>query len=577
VSDRVGATPGASAADTLDAVSEAVEGAAGAPLGESDASVIRSSTVMATGTIVSRITGVLRTTALTAAVGTGLLADAYNTANTLPNIIYILLIGGALNAVFIPQLVRHMTDDSDGGRSYADRLLTLSGLVLLAITVLAVLTAPWLTPLYAGNSWTPQQIEVLTQFAYLCLPQIFFYGMYSLYSQVLNTRGHFAAPMFAPIVNNIVVIVGCLAFLLVEHAPTIATISSGGILLLGSATTLGVVAQAAVLVPVMSRAGYRFRPRFDLRGQGLGKAVTLAKWTIFFVAVNQVAFLVVTRLANTAGAEQNALGTAAPKGSFVYASAHLMFVLPHSIITVSVVTALMPRMSRAAHAGNLAAVRHDIARGMRLIAAALVPATILLALLAPQLSQLLLGYGNAGDAGARAIGQVVQVFAVGLVAYSLYYVLLRGFFAVEDTRTPALVNLFLTAVNLSVGYALYRVLPPAQKVEGLAFGYAAAYIATTVVFWLILRRRFGGLDTYLTVRTLVRLAVAGVLAAAAGAGVLALLGSHTGSGKAAALVDCALVGPVVLGVFAAVARRTRVTEVVEVTEMVRRRLRRAAP
>jgi putative peptidoglycan lipid II flippase len=237
------------------------------------------------------VTGVLRTTALTAAVGTGLLADAYNTANTLPNIIYILVIGGALNAVFIPQLVRHMKDDDDEGRAYSDRLLTLCGIALLAVTTLAVLTAPWVTPLYAGTGWTPHQIEVLTQFAYLCLPQIFFYGVYALYSQVLNTRGHFAAPMFAPIVNNVVVIVGCVVFLVVEHSPDIETIDTRGILLLGTVTTLGVVAQAVVLVPVLARTGYRYRPRFDLRGQGLGRAVTLAKWTIFFVAVNQFAFL----------------------------------------------------------------------------------------------------------------------------------------------------------------------------------------------------------------------------------------------------------------------------------------------
>jgi putative peptidoglycan lipid II flippase len=539
----------------------------------SDAAVIRSSTVMATGTVVSRVTGVLRTTALTAAVGTGLLADAYNTANTLPNIIYILLIGGALNAVFIPQLVRHMKDDEDEGRAYSDRLLTLCGIVLLAITILAVVSAPWVTPLYAGQGWTPRQIQVLTEFAYLCLPQIFFYGVYALYSQVLNTRGHFGAPMFAPIVNNVVVIVGCIVFIAAEHSPDIADISTGGILLLGVVTTLGVVAQAVVLVPVLARTGYRYRPRFDLRGQGLGRAVTLAKWTIFFVAVNQLAFLFVTRLANTAGAEQADLGVAAPKGSFVYASAHLMFVLPHSVITVSVVTALMPRMSRFAHAGDLAALRRDISRGMRLIAAALVPATALLALLAPQLSELLLGYGNAGDAQARAIGQVVQVFSVGLVAYSVYYVLLRGFFAVEDTRTPALVNLFLTAVNLGVGYALYRVLPPEQKVSGLAFGYAVAYIATTVVFWLILRRRFGGLDSYETIRTFVRLLIAGAVCGLAGYVALRLLDGRAGEGKLGALVACVLVAPLVLAVFWLVASRLRVTEVVEVTGLVRRRWR----
>ena len=539
---------------------------------DTDAGVIHSSTVMATGTIVSRVTGVLRTTALTAAVGTGLLADAYNTANTLPNIIYILLVGGALNAVFIPQLVRHMSDDVDEGRAYADRLLTLSGLVLLAVTTAAVLTAPWVTPLYAGTGWNAHQIQVLTQFAYLCLPQIFFYGMYALYSQVLNTHGQFGPPMFAPIVNNVVVIAGCGVFLAVQHSPNINSIDSGGILLLGAVTTVGVVAQALVLMPVMARSGYRYRPRFDLRGQGLGRAVALARWTIFFVAVNQLTFLLVTRLANTAGAQQAALGIAAPKGSYVYASAQLMFILPHSIVTVSVVTALMPRMSRAVHDGDLAAVRHDLAGGMRLVGAALVPASILLGLLGPQLAELLLGYGNAGDAGARAIGQVVQVLSVGLVAYSLYYVLLRGFYALEDTRTPALVNLFLTAVNLGIGYTLYRVLPPDQKVEGLAVGFAAAYIATTVVFWVLLRRRFAGLDTYLTIRTLVRLAVAGALSAAAGGLLLRLVGAHTDSGKVGALLACLVAGPAVRGVFALGARRLRVTEVVDVLGLVRRRL-----
>jgi putative peptidoglycan lipid II flippase len=541
----------------------------------SDVAVLRSSSVMAVGTVVSRITGVLRTTALAAAIGTTTaLADAYNTANTLPNIIYILLVGGALNAVFIPQLVRHMRTDADGGTAYSDRLLTLSGLVLLAVTVVAVLTAPIITPLYAGTNWSPRQIQVLVDFAYLCLPQIFFYGMYALYSQVLNTRGKFAAPMFAPIVNNVVVIVGCVVFLWTAHSPDINTIDPRGIALLGLATTLGVVAQALVLVPVLSRAGYRYRPRFDLRGQGLGKAVALAKWTIFFVAVNQVAYLFIIRLANTAGTAGAEAGAAAPQGSFVYSSAHLMFVLPHSIITVSVVTALMPRMSHEAHDEDWAALRRDLSRGMRLCSAALVPASVVLFLLGPRVAQLLLGYGNAGDAGARAVGQVLQVFTVGLVGYSLYYVLLRGFFALEDTRTPALVNLFLNAVNLAVGYALYRTLPLGHQVDGLALGYAIAYLVTTVVFWVILRGRIGGLDTYLTVRTLVRLTLAGAVAFGVGLGLLVLLDPHVGAGKGGALVECLVVGPAVLLVFAFVARRIRVDEVRQVVDLVGSRLRR---
>ncbi len=551
-------------------------GSALGPAGDptDDAGVLRSSSVMAAGTIISRVTGVLRTTALAASIGSlGVLADAYNTANTLPNIIYIMLVGGALNAVFIPQLVGHMKDDEDGGTSYADRLLTLSAVTLLFITAAAVLAAPWIARLYAGSSYSSRQIEVLTAFAYLCLPQILFYGLYALYSQVLNARGHFAAPMFAPIINNVVVIIGCAIFLVVSDKPSIATITGGQIALLGTATTLGVVVQASLLTPYMARSGYRFRPRFDLRGHGLGTAVGLAKWTIFFVLVNQIAYLIVTKLANNAGAiaEQHGQKVA---GSTAYANAQLMFILPHSIVTVSVVTALMPRMSRAAHDGNLAAVRHDLARGMRLIAAAMVPATVLLALLGPRIAQLLLGYGNTTDPGARLVGTVLQAFSVGVLAYSLYYVLLRGFYALEDTRTPALVNIFLNVVNIGVGYSLYRVLPASKAVAGLAAGYAVAYIATTVVFWFILRPRVGGLDTYLTVRTLVRLGLAGAVSGVLGYTVVDALGRVTGSGKLGALVVVVAVVAVVVGSFVLVARRLRVAEMQELLTLVTGRLRR---
>jgi putative peptidoglycan lipid II flippase len=251
-----------------------------------------------------------------------------------------------------------------------------------------------------------------------------------------------------------------------------------------------------------------------------------------------------------------------------------MFVLPHSIITVSVVTALMPRMSHLAHEADWRGLRRDLSRAMRMCAAALVPASIVLFLLGPRLAQLLLGYGNAGDAGARAVGQVLQVFTVGLVGYSVYYVLLRGFFALEDTRTPALLNFFLNAVNLAVGYSLYRALPLGHQVDGLALGYAAGYVATTVVFWLILRHRLGGLDTYVTVRTFVRLALAGAVAFAVGMLLFRLLDPHVGAGKVGALVDCVVVGPAVLLVFAGVARAIRVAEVRQVVDLVAARLRR---
>ena len=537
-----------------------------------DDGILRSSSVMAVGTVVSRFTGIFRTVAIAAAIGAvGPLPDAYATANTLPNILYILLIGGALNAVFIPQLVRHMKDDSDGGSAFADRLLTLAGMVLLAITVLAVLAAPWITKLYIPSQGSSRQLDVAIAFAYLCLPQILFYGMFALYSQVLNARGHFAAPMFAPVLNNVVVIIGSLVFLYVTHQPTVDSITGSQILLLGLVTTGGVVLQAVVLIPVMSRAGYRFRPRFDLRGQGLGTSVTLAKWTIFFVAVNQVAYAVIIRLANSAGQQADAGGSPGA-GSAAYSNAHLMFILPHSIITVSIITALLPRMSRAAHAGNLPLVRHDLGRGMRLIGAAMVPATVLFLLLGPRLPQLLVSYGNTSDADGRILGTVLTAFAIGTVPYSLYYVLLRGYYALEDTKTPALVNIFLNIVNIGVGYTLYRLLPPDDAVAGLALGYVVAYAVTNLVLWRILSGRLDGLETYLTVRTLVRLTIAGAVSALVAWPLRHWVIGATDSGKAGALVLVVVITPVVLAVFLLVARRLRVAEVAEVTSMIGARL-----
>lgn len=539
----------------------------------SDAAVVRSSSLMATGTVVSRVTGVLRTTATAAAIGTLLLADAYQTANTLPNVVYILLVGGALNAVFIPQLVRRMRDDADGGQAYSDRLLTAALVLLAAITVLATLAAPWVVRAYAAPNWSADTLSVATRFAYFCLPQIFFYGAYTLFAQVLNARGHFGTPMFAPVLNNLVVIGGCVAFIAVtdHHAPTPSTITQGQLTLLASITTIGVVVQAAVLVPVLARSGYRLHPRFDWRGHGLGKAASLARWTVALVAANQLAFLVVTRLANRAGTDAVDAGAHVGAGSYVYGTAYLIFVLPHSVVTVSVVTALLPRMSRAAHAGDVPAVRRDVSRGIVLVSTAIVPASVVFLLLAPRLAQLLVGYGATSDAAAAFIGTVVQAFSVGMVPFSVYYVLLRGYYAQEDTRSPALNAVLLNVVNIVAAYALFLALPAHLAVAGLALAYALAYLVATVVLWVRLAGRLGGLDSYLTVRSLVRLVLAGALAGVVGYLLRAGLGHLVGPGKLGALVEVLVVGAGVGAVFLALARRLRVAEVGQLVTLVRRR------
>lgn len=501
---------------------------------EADAtrSVVRSSALMAAGTITSRITGVLRDITITAALGFAILADTYALGNSLPNIIYILVIGGALNAIFIPQLVRHMRTDADGGDGYADRLITLVGLILVAATVLAIVCAPWIVEIYTTSNFTEEQLSLATAFARFCLPQIVFYGLYTMFSQVLNSRMHFGAPMFAPIVNNIVMIATALGFIFVAGTTaTTSTITPGQVMWLGIGTTLGVAAQAAVLVPVLIRVGYKWRPRFDFRGHGLGKAGSLAGWTIGLVLVNQVGFLVISRLATQANflAEQTG---GVPQGLATYQRAFLVFMLPHSVITISLVTALFPRMSKSAAVGALREVAHDVAEGIRLIAALLLPCVMFLVAFGPMLGTVFFGFGANRGAPATYTGLVVSVFALAMLPFGIFYILLRGWYAVEDTRTPFYLTVVYNLIAMPLTFLLFSVAPSELAVCALALAYGLAYWITISIAWVWLSRRLGGLETGLTVRTLVRMSIAAIVAAALGLAAVVLwavaVGNATG-------------------------------------------------
>jgi len=482
--------------------------AASAP--ESSAGIARSSALMASGTIISRVTGVVRTSAIAAAIGFATFADTYTIANSLPNIVYILIVGGAINSVFVPQLVRHMKSDTDGGDGYADRLLTLVGLVLLAVTAAAIVLAPWIVRLYSPRNWTAADLHVSILFAYFLLPQIFFYGMYTMLQQVLNARGSFGAPMFAPIINNIVVIGAAIAFIVVVGtSPTSASVANSQIMLLGALTTVGVIAQAVVLVPSAWRVGYRFRPRFDFKGQGLAKAGSLAFWTIGFVAINQVTLLIVTRLAAAANVVLTTHG-GVNVGFTSYQNAYLTFILPHSVITVSLITALLPALSRAAHALDFEVIRTRIASAMSIVIVMLTPLSAMLFVQGPRISQLLFARGSASIEEAIYTGHVLQAFVVGLVPFSLYYVLLRGYYSLENTKTPFYLTLGLNITNLAIAIPLYYAVPAQDKVMVLALAFALAYVVFLVVSWRMFSRRIGGLHTYYTVRTLVRTTIATV-------------------------------------------------------------------
>ncbi|HPE11940.1 MAG: murein biosynthesis integral membrane protein MurJ [Actinobacteria bacterium] len=483
------------------------------------AGVLRSSALMAAGTITSRATGLIRDMALVAAIGFGTLADTYSLGNSLPNIIYILVAGGALNAVFIPQLVRHMNNDEDGGHGFANRLLRVVTLITLALTIAAVLAAPWIVQLYATSEYSAREFDLALAFARLCLPQIVFYGLYTMFAQVLNARGHFGSPMFAPIVNNVVVIGAAIAFLRVAgDTVDVYSITDGEVAWLGIMTTLGVALQALVLIPVLLRSGFRFAYVKGLRGFGLGHTGKLAIWTIGLVLVNQLGFLVVTRLATLANVLASRADVVA-QGLTTYQKAFLIFMLPHSVITISIMTALLPRMSRSAAEQDFAKVGAFVADGMRLVGVLIVPAAVCLGVAGPMIAGVIFGFGAGSGAASSYAGLVVMAFAVGLLPFSLFYVLLRGWYSLEDTKTPFYLTVVYNVLMVGVSLPLFYWAAVEFKVTALALGYSVAYWFTFGLAWMVLNRRLGHLQARQTAWVLGRLLIAGAVAGVVGFGV----------------------------------------------------------
>jgi putative peptidoglycan lipid II flippase len=513
---------------------------------------------------------------IAAAIGVATLGDSYAVANTQPTMIYILTIGGGLNSVFVPQLVRAMKDDDDGGAAYANRLLTVVMVLLGGIVAVTVIGAPLLIRLMSAKiADNPDTYDVAITFARYCLPTIFFMGVHVVMGQVLNARGRFGAMMWTPVLNNIVVIFTFLMFIWVygSYSTTrmdATTITPEGARLLGIGTLLGLVVQSLAMLPYLRDAGFRFRPRFDWRGHGLGHAAKLAKWTFFFVLANQAGLIVVTQLATWAGANADKSGYQGT-GITAYNNALLIWQMPQAIITVSVMAAVLPRISRAAADSDVTAVRDDISYGLRTSAVAIVPASFaFLALGVPMCSLL---YASTGTESARNIGFILMAFGVGLIPFSVQYVILRGFYAFEDTRTPFYNTVIVASVNAAASAICFLALSARWAVVGMAFSYGLAYAVGVGVAAKRLRARLGGdLDGRRVVRTYARLTGACIPAAAlAGAAVYAITGA-LGGGALGALASLVVGGGLLLGLFAAAAKRMRIEEMTALIGMVRGRL-----
>ena len=544
--------------------------AQGGRAGADDASLVRSSGIMALGTLASRVTGFLRTAVFGYALGAATLADAYNNANTLPNVVYNLALGGILTSVVVPLLVSAAKRDADRGEAYDQRMFTLGALALAGITLVATLAAGPLVALYAASVHGSER-SVMVVFAYFFIPQIFFYGVSSLAGAILNARGHFAAPMWTPVVNNMVVIaVGLLFMVTAGLNLSTATISSGQVQLLGIGTTLGIVAQTAALIPALRRVGFRWRPRFDFRKAEVAEIRRMAAWMFGYIATTQVAFLVTTRVANEAAVRAHHLHGS---GYTDYSYAWLLFQLPYAIVGISVITALLPRMSAHAADHRYGLVSDDFSAGVRLSSVIVVPAAVVLAVLGPPLAEVLLGYGSMSFADARYLGVVFAVFSLGLAPYMMFQLLLRVFYALHDSRSPALIGVLTMAVNITANLIALAVLPAADVVAGLGAGFGAANLVGAVAGWWILSRRLGGLDGRRIGISLVKMhlsAIPGVLCAAA---VTVMVSAVLPAGTLAALIIVALSGSGALLLYVLFAKALGVGELTDLSSTVTTRLR----
>ena len=420
------------------------------------------STVMAAGTIVSRLTGFGRAMIIAAGLGLGVTADTFNVPNVIPTTLYILVAGGVLNSVLVPALVRAIKGDADGGVAYSQRLFSVVVTVLGIATVVCVAAAPWIVRAFVSPEFLTPRLEPffenMVMFARFCLPQIFFYGLYVLIGQMLNARGRFGPMMWAPILNNVVAIAVFAAFIVVMGTNTDRPFTDTEVLLLGLGSTAGVAAQALILLPVLRRTGFRIRFRTDWRHAGLGQAARLGLWTIAFVLVNQVAYLFVVRTATGGAASAFVDANTTGAGFSVYANAMLIMMVPHSVITVSLATALLPQLSDYASDGNVALLRDRLTDAVRLCLAVIVPIAALLAALSVPLVALLFDHGAAAD-DTGELAATLAALVPGLIAFTVHYLVLRGFYALQDTRTPFFVQLWVSGTVIAVAIVIAAVGP----------------------------------------------------------------------------------------------------------------------
>lgn len=490
-------------ASRLPTVADEMAGQGQGVSAETGSSVGRSTGSMAVAGMFSKVTGFARTLVIVWTLGFSASADAFNAANSMPNQVYELLVGGVLTSVMVPLLVRARVDDEDGGEVYTQRLLTMTATVLVVVTALGVLCAPLLTDLMVDGSTGRANPGLATSFAYLLLPQILFYGLSALFSAILNARNVFGPPAWGPVLNN-VLLIGTFATYLVGilHLDP-SRMKSGDVLYLGIGSTLAVVAEAAIMVPSLVRSGFRFRWRWgwDPRFSEFGG---LALWTVGYALLAQIGVVAVTNVTTSHG------------GLTLYNNVWQLVQLPYGVLGFALITAILPRMSRAAAEQDLAGVKRDFSLAARLCVTAMLPMSALLGVLGPSLGVALFSVGK-GSGDARSLGTALAVAAFGVLPYAITLIQLRVFYALKDARTPTLIMLVMMAFKVALTYLAPLVLPANQVVYGVLFANSLSFVVGWVVGEVWLRHRIGAL------RSGIPAALGKALVASAAGGAVAFL------------------------------------------------------
>ena len=543
-------------------------------------SILRSSLIMASGTVFSRFLGIIRAILLAATIGvTTNAADAFGVANQLPNNVYAIIVGGVLNAVLVPQIVRarlHL----DGGKAYIDRLLTLAIVTFGSITVLTTVSAPLLVSLYT-NGWDSDQLALATAFAYWCLPQLFFYGLYSLLGEVLNAKSKFGPYMWAPVLNNIVAIIGMSAFIWqFGFDPTgqqsVADWTQAQIAWLAGSATFGVASQALILLVFWKKMGLSFTFNFSWKGVGLGPAMRTASWTLGMLLVTQIGGIVQTAVASSAIGGRDGLVTGVAIASVAAMSiAWLIFMLPHSVATVSIATAYFTRMSIHAMEKKFDELKNDLVDGLRTIAMISVLATTVLIVLAYPVSRVFVGE----IPSAIALGNVVIAMVVGLLPFSYVFMIQRAFYSLEDTKTPFVFTLVQVGINIIGSVTVGLLVEHVWIVVALSLVTSGSIMVQSLLAFVMFKKKFGSLGHSHLTFTTGKFALAAVVAGTIGFAILqAMGGARPGAfpvlSVLASVTTCLLIGGVIAVVYVLLLKVLKVKEVDTLLAPVLRLLRR---